>query len=519
MANDEVQSNKNKRLFINIFAQIIVLIVNFCISFFLTPIIVNKIGKEAYGYVGLSTDFINYATIVTAALNTMASRFIAVSYHQNKHDEVNKYFSSVFFANIIISIFLSIISSIVVIFLEKIIEIPNNMIIDVKLLFIFMFANFLISIIGSVFSSSTFTTNNLHLQSKRKIESNIIKSIILIISYCFFKPYILYIGIATIISTIYSVIMDIYYTKKLLTNVRIKTKFFDIKKIKQLLISGVWSSINKLSGVLSNGLDLLISNKLVGTIAMGSFSIAKTLPNMFLTAFSLIASVFSPDLTEYYAKNNMDGMKKEVLKSITLLGLFSSILVAFLFAYSKEFFELWVPGQRSDLLYNLTILSSFAMMFGLSLEGIWNVFIATNKVKISSLFLVITSILTLIIEYILLTTFKFNSDIKLYIIAGVSTVFSLFRNLIFLPIYGAKCIKQKNTTFYPIIIRISIVTLLVYVFSLLIKQIIIINSWLILILNVIMTIAIALILDYIIILDKDMKKNLKIKFIKMLKRS
>ena len=519
MINKIIQNNKNKQLFINIFAQIIVLIVNFCISFFLTPIIVNKIGKEAYGYVGLSTDFINYAMIITAALNTMASRFIAVSYHQNKHDEVNKYFSSVLFSNIIISIFLSLVSVIVIIFLEKIIEIPNNMILDVKLLFIFMFMNFLISIIGSVFSTSTFTTNNLHLQSKRKIESNIIKSIILIISYCFFKPYILYIGIATVISTIYSVTMDIYYTKKLLPNVKIKRRFFDIKKIKQLLVSGIWSSINKLSGVLANGLDLLISNKLVGAVAMGSFSVAKTLPNMFLTSFSLIASVFSPDLTEYYAKNNMEGMKKEILKSITLLGLFSSILVAFLFAYSKEFFELWVPGQNSNLLYNLTILSSFAMIFGLSLEGIWNVFIATNKVKVSSIFLVITSILTIIIEFILLTSFKFSSDVKLYIIAGISTVFSLFRNLIFLPIYGAKCIKQKNTTFYPIIIRISIVSLLVYIFSLFIKKIIVINSWLVLILDVILTVIIALILDYIIILNKDIRKNLKSKLIKILKRS
>ena len=122
--------NANKQLAINIIAQLFAFCIQIGISFFLTPFIVKSLGAAAYGFVGLANNIISYTTLITIALNSMAGRFITISVHQNNIDKANTYFSSVFFSNLLISIFLFIISTILIIYLEYCINIPSDLIWD-----------------------------------------------------------------------------------------------------------------------------------------------------------------------------------------------------------------------------------------------------------------------------------------------------------------------------------------------------------------------------------------------------
>ena len=85
--------NNKRQLTINLVAQIIALAVNLFISFYVTPYIIEMVGVDAYGFVGLSNEFIGYAQIITVALNSMASRFITIRIHENDYENANKYFN------------------------------------------------------------------------------------------------------------------------------------------------------------------------------------------------------------------------------------------------------------------------------------------------------------------------------------------------------------------------------------------------------------------------------------------
>ena len=54
---------RNKQLLINMTAQIVAFVVNFAINFFLTPFILDNVGREAYGFVSLGNNFVNYASL------------------------------------------------------------------------------------------------------------------------------------------------------------------------------------------------------------------------------------------------------------------------------------------------------------------------------------------------------------------------------------------------------------------------------------------------------------------------
>ena len=68
----------NRRLAINLIANTISYGTTAVIAFFLTPYLVSTIGKEAYSFYPLANNFVNYMSVVTISLNSMASRFITI---------------------------------------------------------------------------------------------------------------------------------------------------------------------------------------------------------------------------------------------------------------------------------------------------------------------------------------------------------------------------------------------------------------------------------------------------------
>ena len=95
-----------KRFIVNMGSQVISALINFGINFFLSAYIVNVIGKEVYGFVGLANNFVSYVQIFTIALNAMLSRYVTIKLVQKEYLKANVYISSVTMCNLVISVIL-----------------------------------------------------------------------------------------------------------------------------------------------------------------------------------------------------------------------------------------------------------------------------------------------------------------------------------------------------------------------------------------------------------------------------
>lgn len=495
--------NTNKQLAINIIAQLIAFGIQIGISFFLTPFIVKSLGAAAYGFVGLANNIISYTTLITIALNSMAGRFITISVHQNNIEKANIYFSSVFFSNLLISIFLFIISTILIYYLEVCINIPANLIWDTKALFALLLLNSIIGLVTNVYAVSTFIRNRLELNSIRTIIGNISRAILLIVLFSFFVPHVWYLGISALIYTIYIGYYNYRYIKELTPELHLSIRKYNKKAVKELIRAGAWNLLSKLSDILSQGFDLLLANLFISATAMGILSITKTIPIVILSVFALLSSCFAPEWTELYAKKQIDKLKDELLKSIRILGIFSSIPLTILYVYGDVFYKLWIPGENNNLLYTLTIASTIGMVCGLPQESLWNIFTITNQVKKSSLNLLYNSIIIIII--VLIGIYSVESDTaKLFILASTRTIVGLIRVLTFLPIYGAKCLGLRSTIFYrPIIINILSILILSF-FSFLIKNYLLEDNWISLCISIILTTVLGIIINsYLVLTPAD----------------
>ena len=205
-------SERNK-VFLNMFANVLSFVVSLVISFFLTPYITSSVGTEAYGLVRLANSFVNYIQVITAALNSMASRFIIIELHKKKSEEANKYFSSVLMANTFFAIVL-LIPAIWLIVNISILNVSSELLFDARMTFSIIFINFAISLIGAFWGIVLYAKNILWKGAFRTLESNIIRIFIIIIFFSVVGKRIYFVVLATVIAGIYVLAFNFYYTKR-----------------------------------------------------------------------------------------------------------------------------------------------------------------------------------------------------------------------------------------------------------------------------------------------------------------
>lgn len=447
---------------INMAASMVSTLVSLAISFVLSPIIIDKLNYEAYGFMTLANDFVSYANIAAMALNSMAGRFITVSLTKGDYDNANKYFNSTMYANIAIVAFMFLPCVLVVTFLEHLVHISPALIPDVKLLFALTFINFMVTIISTTFSTATFAANRLDLQAFRNIESQILRSVILIVTFFFMPVHVFYLGLASVAATVYLMFSYVHYTKKLMPQIEISKKHFSIKKVFEILSAGIWNTIMRAGQTLTNGLDILITNLFIGGTEMGYVSTSKTIVVAINTLYETISAVFTPSLTISYAKEDKKELLEDLTSAMKMTGFFANIPLCFIVAFGVSFYTLWLPRTNTSTdqsviltIYILTLLTMFGTIVGGVISPLFNVYTVVNKLKWNSLITLFMGIANTLIVFILLET----TDLSVYAVAGTSTVLGIIKNFTFTPMYAAHCLNIPKRSFYPTIVRYVLVSI------------------------------------------------------------
>lgn len=502
--------NRKIDVFINLCSNILSFIISAAIGFFLSPYIIKHLGAEANGFTQLANNIITYASLLTTALNSMAARFMSIEYHCGNIEEVKKYYSSLIVGNSIIVFVLFILSGVFIGSLETIINIGNENIVDIKLLFGLVFLNFFITQACSVFSTSTYVTNKLYYHNAVNAVGSILKVFILIALFGLLKPQMYYVSLAGVIISIFTLFVNALLKRKLLPGIIFKKKYFNFKYILKLISSGIWNTVNQCGNILMTGLDLLLANIFINPYEMGMMSVAKMIPNHIIQLAGMVNNNFSPDLTITYATSGKNEVVDRLRWSMKISSVFVSIPIAILIVFGSSFYKLWVPSLDSDKLVILSFLSCMAFVPFAGPQTLYNVYTTTNKLKINSLTVILGGFINILFVYILL---KFTS-LGVYAVAGVSSVVSIVRNLIVTVPYTAKILKLKWYEFYKDVLISCICFGVVFIISVIMKNIINCNGWITLICSVAASAAIGFFVEIILLLSKNERKIIFMKLIK-----
>lgn len=478
---------------------------NLVINISVTSLVTNSLGAEAYGYVTLANNFITYATILTSALNSYATRYISIEYYKNKLESATSYFNSVLFTNLVGGGIILIVFVCIIFRLEYLLVIPSDLILDVKILFTFMFLNFYALLIGNTFLASVYIKNRLDLMGIYKAIAYFIEIIMLYFVYLNFKAKVWYVGLGYFISSGIIFFSAYYVYKKLTPDILIHKKSYSVIAVKKLVVDGIWNAFNSLGNALNSGLDLLISNRMLSPLETGQISIAKTIGNVQCLLYQLVSQAFQPTFLRLYAEGNKKKLVEQLQISMKISGVIAGTFFVGVITLGKQFYQLWTPNQDIDYIYNLTVITLASYVLEGVVGPLYYIYTLTVKIRIPCLITIIGGICN-VIGMIILLSF---SNLGGYAIVGTTTVIMIFINMVTNPIYMTRCLKVKWFTFYPTIFRFIAFNIVAIV----VNKIFVFNSntyynWLDLIMHGIFVCVICGLLFYLIVLTSSEKKML-----------
>lgn len=467
--------NKNKQTAINVAAGLVAFVIQIGINFFLSKYIVENVGAEANGFIKVSDTFLACFSIVTIAMNSMASRFISISYFRGNPEEADEYFNSVFFSNVILSAIFMPIFIFAVINISRLLNISTpELTLDVQVLLGFTAANFIIGILSTNLAVSFYIKNKLYIQSVINIIGYVLRAVLLYLMFSRLKPYVAYTAIVMFIVMIYTQICNIYFKRKLIPDLKLNVRSFRFDKVKTLFMSGIWNSLTRMGTLLSSGIDLIVTNLMLGGADMGLLALVKIVPNMVNNMTDALAVTFMPSLTRLYADNSIRDMVRETKSSMQIMSMLVSIPIGLLISFGTDIFTLWYPSEDAFFLRLLSVIAVMPLSIVCPAMIIQNIFTIINKIKVSSLLICATGFVNILVLLVLLRT----TGAGISAVVCVGSTLSMVRDLCYTVPFGARYLGVSARTFYPEVIKSFIASLAIGGIGMLFRRIMPGVSWL-----------------------------------------
>lgn len=470
----------------NLLLNIIAFIVQFAISFYISPVIVEGVGASAYGFIGVANDFVSYASIIATVFNSVASRFIANSFYKGDYKKANSYFNSLITTNIVISGVLAAISILLIPLLNRILTIPETLVLDVQITFAFVFASYIVSLLTLVFTTSTFISNRTDINGVRNIIQYIIRFALIILFLNFVSVKIYWIAFATFISTVVVAFMNIRLTKRLTPELSIDIRKAKKKYAFELAMSGSWMALTSISAILLRGLDLTIANMMIGDYEMGILSIARTMPNNITSIISVLAPLFTPAFIALYAKSKIEELVKNVNDSIKTIAMILFVPICGFIVFSYDFYALWQDSLSHDEILLVTFLSVVTVVqaiFNSTTSTMAQLSVVANKLKLPVFVSLGCGIISIIAELLLL---KYTA-LGLYGIVIPTTVVMVLRYVLFNSWYAGYCLKTSCIPFVLMTLKTWLSIPILISFMTFIRNVLPINSWMDLFVDIIIS--------------------------------
>lgn len=497
--------NKYLRLMQTVLASGGALVINTFITLLLVPVISRTLGNDAYGFVTLGKSIAQYATMITAALNSFAARYIVVSYHREDYSEANTYFSSTVYGDLILGTGLFAVALVGICFLEKLLVIPAALVTDVKLLFLFVFLNFWLVTVTTAFSASAHIKNRLHIVGVFKALAYVCEAAILIICFRFFPPHVFYVGLGLAAASLILAVTNVGICRRYTPELKVEKRWFSWDAIRKLVVDGVWTSLNSLGDTLNSGLDLLVCNLMLTPTAMGQLAISKTFYSMFSSVFLLVGQAFEPMYLKSYAEDDTRTLMKDFRVAMKLSGMLSNIVFAGFVALGMAFYKLWIPGEDIAAIYTLTVINNMVTIPGGPMQPLYYIYTLTLKKKVPTFITIGGGLLNVAGMYLLIR----YTGLGVYAVVWTTVIIMMLINFITNPLYMAYVLDQPWWTFYPAILR-NLVScgVLVVVFKAL-SRLYTPTSWLTLILSAVVLAVVGGVLHMLIVCSREDWKLLR----------
>ncbi|MDD4523656.1 MAG: lipopolysaccharide biosynthesis protein [Methanosarcina sp.] len=439
--------NKNQEAFSkqvpkNLVANVSYFTLNVLIGLFLVPFFIDSLGVASYALIPLATSLTSYVNLVVQSLNTSVSRYLTIDLQRKQFEKANITFNTALFGTLGIILLMLPFVALISYYVPLFFDIPTNQKNTARILFLGVISSFLLRAWGSNFGVSLFAYNRLDLQNLVDATSVLVQVGLIILLFKLYSPNLVYIGLAYLIGALVALLLTIIFSRKINPNLNVNIKNFQMSKVKKITEMGGWVIINQIGSLLFLQIDLIVVNKLFGTVAGGEYSVVLTWSMMLRTIAGMLVGVLTPVILTYYAKEKIDELINISKNAVKLTGLAMALPIGYICGFAPQLLTLWVGPEFAKLSLLMALMLSH-LIINLSVMPLFAINVAYNKVKIPG----IVTFFMGIGNFLLAVMIPYLTGWNYYGVALAGAIMLTLKNAFFIPWYATKVLGISRTTF------------------------------------------------------------------------
>ena len=461
----------------------------------------------AYGIVPLALLVNQYVRALTVSLTSSLTRFYSVSIEQNKTDEASSYLSTAFIVITLIVVFLSPFLTWIVFDVEKIFNIPSEFLSEAKLLFMYTFFGFILSLYSSLINITLYAKNRLDALNIIGI-SRLVGKVFLTVSFFeIISKQVSYIGFANFIIEIIVLLISLFYFKSTLNSkVQISYKNYSKIALFSMLSMAIWVMIQQFGDLALFRIDTILVNKFYTTRETGIIGAISEFGTYILIVATVISSLFGPLILIAYSKKDHKRVTKMTIRSSLWVGIFTSLIVGVLIGFAEPILNFWL-GIEYGSYSNWLILKVISFPFYIS-AGIFSfVFRSWNKIIVPALFTLLMGILNFVFCFYILS-FSDGREIYITYTLVISSLFLFFQSYVFHSYWISKIYPGLTKEIFKGLLKICCALIITSFLSFTYYKFFNINELIDLVLGLILVTSIAVLLLFILLIQPHEKKFL-----------
>lgn len=490
---------------INLITNIATLFANILVALYYTPYLVEKLGIATYGVLPLALIVNQYINVATGMLTNSFTRFYSIAIQKGDYQDASKVLTTSIY--VVLAIILLITPAIVFIILkvDSVFNIPDGLLIDAQILFSYTILSFYLSLMSSFLNVTLYALNRLDIMNYMRIARQVLKLLLVIAFFELFSINLPLVGLANFVTEgIVLVISFFYFFKFKPSEVHTHWNFCNKTTLYAILGMSIWVLLQECGDTFLYRTDNILINHWLGSEASGRVGAMSELGGYIKAVVAVLGSVYGPLILIAYSKSKHNEVQELAMSQANVVGCLAAILCGVIASVSSELLALWIDSSFFEyghwLLFKLLPIPFFAAGSILSF-----VYRAWNRVKAPAIWTLIIGIVDILVLLPICILSKEYLAEKVLIVSGF---FSIIQSYILGIFMISRIYPDCKKAFLPITAKIIMTMISSCFITHFLKMYINVNSFLNLVLILVIAAVLSLIVLILIIFNKKDRNSI-----------
>ncbi len=455
----------------NMASNLIVLAASSVIMLWFTPYLIGALGLAVYGLVPLALSLSLYMGILTVGIQAAVGRYLTLEVAKDDRDAASRVMSTALTANLTIALGIMPVLLMIAAAAPGLFNVPPGHESDARWFFMLAMLSYIFVAVREIVGAAAFATNRIDLQNVARLSEQLIRVGFVVIAFALRGPDLPLVGVGMVLGSVTSVVVALIAWAISAPEIRFSLRFFERTRLKEMLGTGGWITMNHVGSMLHMATDVVVINIFLGSATAGGYGSVLQLSSFLRSLAGALSIVIAPVLFAQFAQKRTETLGITAARAVKLLGLGIGLPAALIMGFGRPVLTLWL-GPAFTTLVPLLAVMIVHLTFNYAFLPLDTVSMAYDRVKWPSIVGVVTGLANVGLSIAFVHYGSWGIGVAFATLVSLSARYGVFT-----PLYAAHITGSRRSRFFVSVVYGVVLSLAAAVVAFMWDRAVGIDSW------------------------------------------